>query len=123
MRPLRLDFQRLDEMVQSLGDAIRRGPLSGNEHSAIEAVEGAPRPSAERRRKPAKPVGPTNPGDFFSIAELARRWRCSRGTVYNRLRFTGARVLDFAPRGKRSRKAVAVGTVLKIEAGQSKRLR
>src|SRR6266404_8594790 len=28
--------------------------------------------------------------DYFSIQELADRWRCSRGTVYNRLRAEGA---------------------------------
>ena len=37
--------------------------------------------------------------EYFSISELAQRWRCSRGTVYNRLRAVGAEVLDFAPRG------------------------
>jgi hypothetical protein len=31
---------------------------------------------------------------FFSISELAKRWRCSRASVYNRLR--GEVVLDFA---------------------------
>jgi hypothetical protein len=41
---------------------------------------------------------------YFSMDELAIRWRCSRGTVYNRLRAAAARVLDFAPPGKRARK-------------------
>jgi hypothetical protein len=37
---------------------------------------------------------------FFSFTELAKRWRCSRSTVYNRLRAVGAEVLDFAPPNK-----------------------
>jgi len=61
--------------------------------------------------------------DYFSMSELATRWRCSRGTVYNRLRATGARVLDFAPAGKKGKKAVAAGVVLEMEARQTKRLR
>lgn len=60
--------------------------------------------------------------DFFSILELAKRWRCSRGTVYNRLRAGGAKVLDFAAAGKRGRKVVATGIVLEIEARNTKRL-
>lgn len=42
--------------------------------------------------------------EYFSISELAERWRCSRGTVYNRLRATRAEVLDFASRGKKGEK-------------------
>lgn len=60
--------------------------------------------------------------EFLSISELAARWRCSRGTVYNRLRLTGAEVLDFAPRGKRGKKVVPMKTILEIEAGKMKRL-
>ena len=60
--------------------------------------------------------------EYFSFAELAERWRCSRGTVYNRLRATGAEVLDFAPRGKRGKKAIRVATVLRIEERRMKRL-
>jgi hypothetical protein len=78
--------------------------------------------SRERRQVSAKQDGAV-PQDFLSIAELARRWRCSRGTVYNRLRTAGAQVLDFAPRGKRGRKAVSLKTVLGIENQQTKRLR
>jgi predicted DNA-binding protein YlxM (UPF0122 family) len=62
------------------------------------------------------------PPEYFSFAELAERWRCSRGTVYNRLRATGAEVLDFAPRGKRGKKAIRVATVLRIEQRRTKRL-
>jgi hypothetical protein len=59
---------------------------------------------------------------YFSISQLAERWQCSRGTVYNRLRAARAAVLNFAPRGKRSRKAVAVNVVRAIETRYSKRL-
>ena len=60
--------------------------------------------------------------DYFSIADLAKRWRCSRGTVYNRLRSAGARVLDFATPGKRGKKVVAASVVSQIESRVTKRL-
>jgi hypothetical protein len=53
---------------------------------------------------------------FYSIPELAVRWRCSRGTVYNRLRFAGAKVLDFASAGKKGKKLVPALTIFQIEA-------
>src|SRR5947207_117223 len=59
--------------------------------------------------------------EFLSIAELAARWRCSRGTVYNRIRSKGIKVLDFAPRGRKGRKVVPVLAVLDIEAQSMKR--
>jgi transcriptional antiterminator len=61
--------------------------------------------------------------EYFSIAELADRWRCSRGTVYNRLRAVGAEILDFAPRGKKGKKLVGMKTVLQIERRRTRRLR
>ena len=64
----------------------------------------------------------TTDQQFFSIGELAQRWRCSRGTVYNRLRYAGAKVLDFAGLGKRGRKVVSSDAVLQIEAKNTKRL-
>ncbi len=39
---------------------------------------------------------------FFSIPELAVRWRCSRGTIYNLLR--GEKILDFTAPARRGRK-------------------
>ena len=60
--------------------------------------------------------------DFFSIGELARRWRCSRGTVYNRLRFSGAKVLDFSTAGRKSKKLVPALTVSQLEAKFTKAL-
>ncbi len=61
--------------------------------------------------------------EFFSILELAQRWRCSRGTVYNRLRAVGAKVLDFAPRGKRGKKVVPIRTILEVERSRMNPLR
>ena len=63
-----------------------------------------------------------NQQEYYSIADLAVRWRVSRGTVYNRLRSAGARVLDFASPGKRSKKAVHVSVILQIEAQRSRKL-
>ena|ERR1700733_14409537 len=60
--------------------------------------------------------------EYLSIQEVATRWRCSRGTVYNRLRVVGAKVLDFAPRGKRGKKVVPVRVVVQIEEGKLRRL-
>jgi hypothetical protein len=51
--------------------------------------------------------------DFFSIPELAVRWRCSRGTVYNLIR--GEKVLDFAAPGHRGKKLVPADVVSRIE--------
>jgi len=60
--------------------------------------------------------------EYYSIGELAERWRVSRGTVYNRLRSAGAKVLDFAAPGGRSKKAVHASVVSQIEARKTKRL-
>jgi len=50
---------------------------------------------------------------YFSIADLAARWRCSRGTVYNVIR--GEKVLDFAAPGRRGKKLVPQEVVRRIE--------
>lgn len=60
--------------------------------------------------------------EYFSFAELAERWRCSRGTVYNRLRAVAAEILDFAPRGKKGKKVVRARTVFQIEERHTRRL-
>jgi hypothetical protein len=65
---------------------------------------------------------PQKKQEYFSFCELADRWRCSRGTVYNRLRKMGAEVLDFAPPGKKGKKIVPIATVLEIEHRRMKRL-
>jgi hypothetical protein len=50
---------------------------------------------------------------YFSISDLAGRWRCSRGTVYNMIR--GERVLDFAAPGRRGKKLIPADVVSRIE--------
>jgi hypothetical protein len=60
--------------------------------------------------------------EFMTIPELADRWRIARTTVYDRLRLTGAKVLDFNPRGGRGRKLIPLGVVLEIENRQLRRL-
>jgi hypothetical protein len=50
---------------------------------------------------------------YYSISDLAERWRCSRGTVYNVIR--GERVLDFAATGHRGKKLIPAETVRSIE--------
>jgi len=62
------------------------------------------------------------PQAFFSIQELADRWRCSRGTVRNRLRSSGASMLDFVGPGKRGKKAIAAGVVFQLENLKSKKI-
>jgi hypothetical protein len=63
-----------------------------------------------------------NQQEYYSIGDLAIRWRVSRGTVYNRLRSARAKVLDFSAPGKRSKKAVHVSVILQIEAQKTRRL-
>jgi len=60
--------------------------------------------------------------EYYSMADLANRWRCSRGTVYNRLRAEGAQVLDFAPQGKKGSKVVPAAAIKQIEARNMRRL-
>lgn len=63
------------------------------------------------------------PSEFYSIGDLASRWRCSRGTVYNRLRSSGAKSLDFTTKNQsRSKKAIARSVVLQIEEKHTKRI-
>jgi hypothetical protein len=56
---------------------------------------------------------PAKEATYFSITDLADRWRCSRGTVYNIIR--GERVLDFAAPGHRGKKLVPAEVVHRIE--------
>ena len=58
---------------------------------------------------------------FFSIQDLAERWRCSRASVYNRIR--GEKVVDFAANGKKGYKLVPLDVVLKIERSHLRVLR
>lgn len=64
---------------------------------------------------------PVLPQPFFSIPELAERWRCSRASVYNQIR--GEKVLDFAANGKRGHKLVPFDVVQKIERARMRVLR
>jgi len=50
---------------------------------------------------------------YYSISDLAKRWRCSRGTVYNVIR--GERVLNFAAAGHRGKKLIPAEVVRHIE--------
>jgi hypothetical protein len=66
--------------------------------------------------KPAASEVSTNKGgqEFFSLTELAARWRVSRSAVYVYLR--GYSVLDFAPApGRRGHKLVSANVVRQIE--------
>lgn len=58
---------------------------------------------------------------FFSIPDLAERWRCSRASVYNAIR--GEKVLDFATNGRKGHKVVPLDVVLKIERARMRVLR
>jgi hypothetical protein len=58
---------------------------------------------------------------FYSIPELAERWRCSRASVYNQLR--GEKVVDFAASGRKGHKLVPFEVVLKIERAHLRVLR
>ncbi len=78
-----------------------------------------PGPAAEVQITVKEP-GP-GPGPFYSIPELAERWRCSRASVYNRIR--GETVLDFAARGRKGHKLVPFEVVLKIERAHLRVLR
>src|ERR1700722_6684135 len=53
------------------------------------------------------------PPEYFSIGDLAVRWRGSRGAGYNMIR--GERVLDFAAPGRRGKKLVPATVVVRIE--------
>jgi hypothetical protein len=56
---------------------------------------------------------PLDARPFYSIRDLADRWRCSRASVYNALR--GHEVVDFAARGRKGHKIVPLEVVMEIE--------
>src|ERR1700692_1417471 len=60
--------------------------------------------------------------DFYTIKQLADRWSCSRATVYNVLRSTGTKVVDFAAKGRKGHKLVPVAAVEEIERRKLRRL-
>jgi len=55
---------------------------------------------------------------YFSIAQLAARWCCSRGHVYNWIR--GRKVLHFAVTGRKGRVLVPATTVQEVEEAKMK---
>jgi hypothetical protein len=67
----------------------------------------------------AKPLGTEEilPA-YFSIDDLAERWCCSRGSVYNWIR--GETVLDFARSGRKGKKLVPRAVVQRIERKHTK---
>jgi hypothetical protein len=66
----------------------------------------------------ATPRTSTKEANYFSIPELADRWRCSRAMVYNIIR--GERVLDFAAPGHKGKKLVPAEIVRRIEDRNTK---
>jgi hypothetical protein len=70
--------------------------------------------SIVRKRGSGKP--------FFTIPELAARWACSRGSVYNYLREAGARIVDFSQPGKKGKKLIPLDVVERIERQRTKRI-
>ena len=96
-----------------------------NNQEWLTPEEGRPRANRGKGvsgQMASQPVQANTCQAFLSIGELAQRWRCSRGSVYNWLRAAGAVVVDFAARGRRGRKAVPLAVVLQIEAKKMKRL-
>jgi hypothetical protein len=86
-------------------------------HELMQAhvqIEGKHQADGEARQVPL--VRP-----FFSIRDLAERWRCSRASVYNQIR--GEMVVDFATSGKKGHKLVPLDVVLKIERARMRVLR
>jgi hypothetical protein len=61
--------------------------------------------------------------DFFTIQQVAERWSCSRGTVYNVLRSTGTSVVDFAAKGRKGHKLVPAAAIEEIERRKMRPLR
>ena len=65
----------------------------------------------------------TSRAEFFSVDDIAARWRCSRGTVYNRLRSAGGLSLDFSSKKQtRSKRSIPRSVVLQIEEKYTKRI-
>lgn len=62
---------------------------------------------------------------FYSIADLAQRWVCSRGTVYNVLaEHEGSALELIAPHGKKNRgkRSIPASTVERIERARIVRI-
>lgn len=61
------------------------------------------------------------PKTFFTIPDLAKRWSCSRASVYNYLRDAAASIVDFAPKGGKGKKLVPLEVVERIERQRTKK--
>ena len=60
---------------------------------------------------------------YYSIPDLAKRWNCSRATVYNVLRETEFKLLDLSRQGKdRGKWNVPAAVVERIEQSRMERL-
>jgi hypothetical protein len=77
--------------------------------------------AAQMRISPMPAQAQSTPTEFFSVYDIATRWRCSRGTVYNRLRSAGAIALDFTSKKQsRSKRSIPRSVVMQIEAKHTK---
>jgi hypothetical protein len=90
----------------------KRAGLRFRQHMISELRRSAEMASAVQIEN-ARPQTNAAPQAFFSIPELAERWRCSRASVYNRIR--GEKVVDFAAIGRKGHKLIPPEVVLKIE--------
>jgi hypothetical protein len=113
-----------DELRDRLGDAGKAEEVSRPSSAALRLTipEFAVLLGLQEDTIHERIARASNRQEYYSIGELAWRWRCSRATVYNRLRSAGAKVLDFAAPGKRGKKAVHANVVFGIEAQKTKRL-
>jgi len=120
VRPLSVRARRTESL--QLGTICpppqRRVPCLGgiSKGTMFNSHEGVVRPSEEATGQIC--AGPAVEPKYFSISDLADRWRCSRGTVYNVIR--GERVLDFAASGCKGRKLVPAAVVHRIEQRRMK---
>jgi hypothetical protein len=105
----------LQEFKTEMSDTLAAAFFGTRGSSLLQKLQQKPKASASLSRETR-----TKPEAFFSFQDLADRWRCSRGTVRNRLRAAGATVLDFG--GGRSKKTVAASVVYQIERKRTKRL-
>lgn len=80
---------------------------------SVSPVSESDRPSIRSRRN-SPPNTDASVPEFFSIPDLAARWRVSRSAVYGYLR--GYPVIDFAPApGRKGHKLVSADVVHQIE--------
>jgi hypothetical protein len=66
---------------------------------------------------------PEHTGPWFSMSELADRWRCAESTARRVLRMNGCTVLDFAQRGQKGKKLIRKSTIEQLEIRRTKQLR